>query len=112
MSAETGLAATRVSLGRQLETLADHGLLGRVPTTAAEPIFDTEPEPHSHLIYEETNQTIDLHVSPETLLAILGQALRECPDEVEVLIRVRANPATTGHCRPAIEGRDPSRLNI
>jgi len=90
MAAETGLAATRVGLARQLGTLADHGLLGRVPTTAAEPVFDTVPEPHSHLVYEETAQTIDLQVSPETLLAILRQALRECPDEVDILIRFRA----------------------
>jgi len=96
MAAETGLAATRVGLARQLDTLADHGLLGRVPTTAAEPIFDTVPEPHSHLVYEETAQTIDLQVSPETLLAILRQALSECPGQVDILIRFRAKSTTDG----------------
>ncbi len=95
MAAETGLAATRAGLARQLATLADHGLLGRVPTTAAEPLFDAVPEPHSHLVYEETAQTIDLQVSPETLLAILRQALSDCPDKVDILIRFRANPMRT-----------------
>ena len=37
MAAETGLIATPVELARQLETLADLGLLGRLPSTAAEP---------------------------------------------------------------------------
>lgn len=32
MAAEAGLAATPVGLARQLETLADYGLLGRLPT--------------------------------------------------------------------------------
>lgn len=94
LAAETGLAATRVGLARQLETLADHGLLGRLPTTAAEPVFDTVTEPHSHLVYEETTQTIDLQVSPETLLAILRQALNDYPGEIDILIRFRANPVT------------------
>ena len=100
MAAETGFAATPVGLARQLETLADHGLLGRLPTTAAEPVFDTVPEPHSHLVYEQTTQTVDLHVSPETLLAILRQALAERPDGVEVLVRFRANPAPGRHRAP------------
>ena len=94
MAAETGLAATRAGLARQLEALADHGLLGRLPTTAAEPVFDTVPEPHSHLVYEDTTQTIDLLVSSETLLAIVRQALSDRPDEVDILIRFRANPMT------------------
>lgn len=90
MAAETGLA-------RQLALLADHGLLGRLPTTAAEPVFDTVPEPHSHLVYEQTNRIVDLHVSPETLFAILRQALAEWPDGVEILARFRAHPAPRRH---------------
>ncbi len=90
MAAETGLTATPVELARQLETLADHGLLGRLPSIAAEPVFDTVPEPHSHLVYEEPAQIVDLDVSPETLLAILRQALADWPDGVEILVRFRA----------------------
>ncbi len=97
LAEETGLAATPDGLARQLETLADHGLLGRLPTTAAEPVFDTVPEPHSHLVYEQTNQIVDLDVTPETLFAILGQALAEWPDGVEILARFRANPAPGRH---------------
>ena len=88
-----GLTATPIELARQLETLASHGLLGRVPTTAAEPVFDTVPEPHAHLVYEATGQTVDLHVSPETLLAILRQVLLEHADAVDVLVRVRSRSA-------------------
>jgi Fe2+ or Zn2+ uptake regulation protein len=91
MAARTGLAATPAGLVRQLETLADHGLLGRLPTTTAEVVFDTVPQPHCHLVYEESAQIVDIHVSPETLLAILRQALANSPDEVEVLVRFRAN---------------------
>jgi Fe2+ or Zn2+ uptake regulation protein len=87
--AGTGLAASPRDLLRQLETLVACGLLGRLPSIAAEPVFDTVPEPHSHLVYEATAQTIDLDVSPETLLAILRQALAERPGEVEILIRFR-----------------------
>jgi Fe2+ or Zn2+ uptake regulation protein len=97
MAAETGLAATHADIARQLETLVDHGLLGRLLGTAAEPVFDTETEPHSHLVYEETAQIVDLRVSPETLLAILRQALAERPDGVEILIRVRREPGGGGH---------------
>jgi len=91
MATETGLAATPVGLARQLETLADHGLLGRLPTTAAEPVFDTDPEPHSHLVYEQTTQIVDLRVSPATLFAIIRQALAEWPDGVEILVRFRGD---------------------
>jgi Fe2+ or Zn2+ uptake regulation protein len=92
MAAKTGLAATPHDLARQLETLVDHGLLGRVLSTVAEPVFDTVTEPHSHLVYEETAQIVDLRVSPETLLAILRQALSERPDGVEILVRFRRGP--------------------
>jgi Fe2+ or Zn2+ uptake regulation protein len=89
MAAKTGLPAMPAELARQLDTLVDHGLLGRLPSIAAEPVFDTVTEPHSHLVYEETAQTVDLHVSPETLLEILRQAMAERPDRVEILIRFR-----------------------
>ncbi len=93
MAAETGLTTSQGELARQLDTLADHGLLGRLLSTAAEPVFDTVTEPHSHLVYEETAQIVDLRVSPETLLAILRQVLAERPDRVEVLVRFRRDPA-------------------
>jgi len=93
MAAETGLAATAGELVRQLDTLVDHGLLGRLLGTAAEPVFDTVTEPHSHLVYEETAQIVDLSVSTETLLAILRKALAERPDRVEILVRFRHDPA-------------------
>ena len=89
MAKEIGLASTPVELAGHLETLADHGLLGRLPG-GAEPVFDTVPEPHSHLIYEDPAQIVDLDVSSETLLAILRHALAEWPDRVEVIIRLRA----------------------
>ncbi len=91
--AENNLATSSGELDKQLRILADHGLLGRLSDTAGEPVFDTEPEPHSHLVYEETNQIVDLHVSPETLLTVVRQALTEQPDRVEVIVRVRAPSA-------------------
>jgi Fe2+ or Zn2+ uptake regulation protein len=94
MAAETGLATTSGDLARQLDTLADHGLLGRLLSTAAEPMFDTVTEPHSHLVYEETAQIVDLRVSPETLLAILRQVLAERPDGIEILVRFRRDPVS------------------
>ncbi len=93
MAAEAGLAVTPAELARHLKTLADHGFLGRLPTIAAEMVFDTVPEPHSHLLYEEPAQIVDLHVSAETLLAIVRNALAARPDEVEVLVRFRTDPA-------------------
>jgi Fur family iron response transcriptional regulator len=89
MAAESGLTAKPGEVARQLDTLADLGLLGRLPSTSPEAVFDTVVTPHSHLIYEETAQTVDLDVSPETLLAILRQALAERPGKVEVLVRFR-----------------------
>jgi len=87
---ESKFSISPTELSRQLHLLADSGLIGRLPNTAAEPIFDTVPEPHSHLVYEETGQVIDLHVSAETLLAVLRQALVAQPGRVEVLVRVRS----------------------
>ncbi len=91
--AEEGKLRMSVSeLDRQLRLLADSGLIGRLPSVGAEPVFDTVAEPHSHLVYEETGQTVDLHVSAETLLALLRQTLSVQPDRVEVLVRVRGTP--------------------
>ncbi len=89
LAAEAGLEMPQGELTRQLETLADHGLLGRLLSTTTEPVFDTITEPHSHLVYEETAQIVDLRVSPETLLAILRQVLAERPDGVEIMVRAR-----------------------
>jgi len=99
MAAKTGLSANPAGLARQLEALADHGLLGRLPTTTTEPVFDTVAEPHCHLVYEDTAQTVDLQVSPETLLSILRQALAQGPGEIDILIRFRAKPAPPAHER-------------
>jgi hypothetical protein len=92
--AEAGLAVTSGELARQLELLADHGLVGRLATTTTELVFDTEPEPHSHLIYEESGQIVDLHVSADTVLAMVRDALVKRPGGVEILVRFRRDPAT------------------
>ncbi|MFL1461272.1 hypothetical protein ACI6QG_03655 [Roseococcus sp. DSY-14] len=81
-------AIAPAELPRLLDALVARGLLGRVPGTA-EPLFDTVTEPHSHIVYDDTAQTVDLHVSPETLVEILRRTLAERPGEVEVLVRVR-----------------------
>jgi Fur family iron response transcriptional regulator len=94
--AEAGLAITAAELARQLELLADHGLVGRLATTTTELVFDTEPEPHSHLIYEESGQIVDLHVSADTVLAMVRDALAQRPDSVEILVRFRREPAAGG----------------
>jgi len=90
MANEEKLGLSPAELDRQLHLLADSDLIGRLPSTAAEPIFDTVAEPHSHLVYEETGQTVDLHVSAETLLAVLRQALAVQSNRVEVLVRIRS----------------------
>jgi Fe2+ or Zn2+ uptake regulation protein len=91
--AEAGLAITSGDLARRLELLADHGLVGRLATTTTELVFDTEPEPHSHLIYEESGQVVDLHVSADTVLAMVRDALAQRPGSVEILVRFRRDPA-------------------
>lgn len=106
MAAEAGIAVTQAELARHLETLADHGLLGRLPTTTAELVFDTIPEPHSHVVYEESAQIVDLHVSADTLLVMVRHALSERPDSVEILVRFRRDRAGTEH--PANEERQES----
>lgn len=99
LAAEAGLSTTPAELSPQLERLADYGLPGRLPSTTAEVVFDTVTELHSHFT-EETAQTVDLHVSAETHLAILRQALTECPGGVEILVRFRGE-------RPRAEQRLP-----
>lgn len=97
IAAETGLAVTLTDLTRHLEALADHGLIGRLPTTTTDLVFDTVAEPHSHLVYEEAGQVIDLHVSADTLLAMVRKALAERPDGVEITVRYRRDAATAPH---------------
>jgi len=92
MVAEAGMAIPSAELARLLESLADHGLIGRLPTTTTELVFDTVPEPHSHLIYEESGQVVDLHVSADTVLAMVRDALAKRPDGVEILVRFRREP--------------------
>jgi len=89
LAAEAGLAVTAGDLGRHLEALADHGLIGRLPTTTAELIYDTVPEPHSHIVYEDSAQVVDLHVSAETLLLMVREALAQHPEGVDVILRFR-----------------------
>ncbi|WP_165189046.1 transcriptional repressor [Caulobacter soli] len=103
LAAEAGLALSPAELARHLETFADHGLIGRVPTTTTELVFDTVPGPHAHLVYEETGQVVDLHVSADTLLAMVRDALARRPDGVEILVRFRRDPAT-GHDGPKESG--------
>ena len=57
-------------------------------------MFDTVAEPHSHLIYEESGQVVDLHVSADTVLAMVRDALAKRPDGVEILVRFRRDPAS------------------
>ena len=97
---ENSLPTSLTELDRQLQMLADRGLIGRFAGTAAEPVFDTVPEPHSHMVFEETGQIVDLHVSPETLLAVVRQALAEQSGRVEILVRIRGASGT----EPAASG--------
>lgn len=89
LAAEAGLAVTAGDLARHLEALADHGLIGRLPTTTSELVYDTVPEPHSHIVYEGSGQVADLHVSSETLLLMVQDALARRPEGVEVILRFR-----------------------
>lgn len=92
MLVEAGVALTSADLHRHLDALADHGLIGRLPTTTAELVYDTVAEPHSHMVFEESAEVVDLHVSAETLLMMVRQALAQSPDGVEVLVRYRRAP--------------------
>jgi Fur family iron response transcriptional regulator len=93
--AEAGVAVTSGDLARQMELLADHGLIGRLATTTAELVFDTVAEPHSHLVYEESGQVVDLHVSADTVLAMVRDALAKRPGGVEILVRFRRDPGAS-----------------
>lgn len=89
LAAEAGLAVTAGDLSRHLEALAEHGLIGRLPTTTAELVYDTVPEPHSHIVYEDSAQVVDLHVSAETLLLMVRDALAQHPEGVDIVLRFR-----------------------
>ena len=102
LAGEAGLPETPAGLARKLQTLADHGLLGRLPNTMAEQVFDTVPQPHAHLLYEATRQCVDLHVSAETLISIIRQALAGRADDVDIVIHFRASRAPEP---PAAEAR-------
>jgi Fur family iron response transcriptional regulator len=91
-----GLAVPTGDLIRHLELLADHGLIGRLPTTTAELTFDTVPEPHSHIVYEDSSQVVDLHVSAETLLLMVREALVQHPEGADVILRFRRPGPTPG----------------
>ncbi len=90
IAAEGGLAIGRAEMGDLLEALAAHGLLGRVPTMGGASVYDTIAHPHSHMLDEATATMVDLDVSPETLSAIIRQAIADQPGRVEVLLRIRA----------------------
>ena len=53
-------------------------------------VYDTIAHPHSHMLDEATATMVDLDVSPETLSAIIRQAIADQPGRVEVLLRIRA----------------------
>lgn len=89
LAAEAGLAVTAGELARHLEAMVGHGLIGRLPTTTTELIYDTVPEPHSHIVYEDSAQIVDLHVSAETLLLMVQDALAQHPEGVDVILRFR-----------------------
>lgn len=91
MASRAGVAVSVAEALRQLETLAEHGLIGRLPTTGADVVFDTIPEPHAHFVYGD-DQVIDLHVSGETLLSMVRDALARGPDVVELMVRFRSRP--------------------
>lgn len=96
IAAEGGLAIGRAEMGDLLEALVAHRLLGRVPTIGGPPLYDTVLRPHSHMLDEATAAMVDLDVSPETLSAIIRQAIADQPDRVEVLLRIRAPRAGDG----------------
>ena len=89
LAGRAGVAVTPAEASRQLEALAEHGLIGRLPTTGSAVVFDTVPEPHAHVVYGDYDQVIDLHVSGETLVAMVRGALARRPGEVDLLIRFR-----------------------
>jgi Fur family iron response transcriptional regulator len=107
LAAEAGLPVGRAELANLLDTLVAHGLLGRVPTTGVAPIYDTINRPHSHMLDDATASMVDLDVSPETLSAIIRQAIADQPGRVEVLLRIRA--PRPGEDAPPRPPRGPGR---
>lgn len=89
LAAEAGLAITQAELRHQLDGLVRHGLIAQLPTTGGDLVYDTVAKAHAHLVYEDTQQIVDLHVSNETLLVMLRDALAQRPDGVEVMVRFR-----------------------
>jgi Fur family iron response transcriptional regulator len=76
---------THLSLPEIAELAAEAGLA----VTTSELVYDTVPEPHSHIVYEGSGQVVDLHVSSETLLLMVQDALARRPEGVEVILRFR-----------------------
>ncbi|WP_211866875.1 hypothetical protein [Neoroseomonas terrae] len=102
IAAEGGLAIGRAEIADLLEALAGRGLLGRVPTMGTAPVYDSVAHPHSHMLDEATATMVDLDVSPETLSAIIRQAIADQPGRVDVLLRIRApQPAPAATPRKA-----------
>lgn len=87
--ARNGVAIPLTELAHQLEILAAGGLISRLPTPAAEVTWDLVPEAHAHFVYGDFDQIIDMHVSEETLLAMIRDALAQRPGGVEVYVRFR-----------------------
>ncbi|MBR0681755.1 Fur family transcriptional regulator [Roseomonas eburnea] len=104
-----GLALGRAEVADLLEALAGKGLLGRVPSMGGGAVYDTVPHPHSHLVDEATDTVVDLDVSPETLSAIIRQAIADQPGRVEVLLRIRAPAGETAPARRGRPRRAPGR---
>ena len=90
--ARGGVAITLTELAHQLEILTAGGLISRLPTPAAEVVWDLVPEAHAHFVYGDFDQIIDMHVSEETLLAMIRDALAQRPGGVEVFVRFRHEP--------------------
>jgi Fe2+ or Zn2+ uptake regulation protein len=101
MALAGGLAVSRAELADLLEALVGQGLLGRVPTMGGRPVYDTIAHPHSHMLDEATATMVDLDVSPETLSAIIRQAIADQPGRVDVLLRIRAPQAAATAPRKA-----------
>lgn len=87
--ARGGVAITLTELAHQLDVLAAGGLITRLPTPGAEVTWDLIPEAHAHFVYGDVDQIIDMHVSEETLLAMIRDALVQRPGGVEVFVRFR-----------------------
>lgn len=107
LAAEGGLGLARPEVAQMLEALARAGLLGRVPVSGGPALYDTVTRRHSHLLDEATGALVDLDVSPETLAAILRQAIADQPGRVEVLLRI--HPPRPGEGDAPQPARGPGR---